>query len=157
MFTVYGKAGRTFRGSLEELLLIGPITRATRAHAVAAIGEAPKDRHPSQYADLMPTVPPPEPVDLSHRTALAAYKQTRNLGLPRQPLTGVDAVMSSDVVTLAETSTVEQAWPESGIRRVASVLLDSGLPGLPVVDDEGALSALCRVPISCALSWQTRR
>ena len=122
--------------------------------------------------------------------------------MPRQPLTRVDAVMSSTVVTIAATSTVEQAWqvlaqsnlgqapvvsgdglliglftradllrperlpgpdshaqawtemlaqsvvevmwtpvasvsPESDIRRVASVLLDSGLPGLPVVEDEG--------------------
>ena len=202
MFSVYGEAGRTFRGSLEELRLIGPITRATRAHAVAAIGDDPKDRHPSQFSDLLPATPAPEPVDIAHRTALAAYEQTRNPSMPRQPLTRVHAVMSSTVVTIAATSTVEQAWqvlaqsnlgqapvvsgdglliglftradllrperlpgpdshaqawtemlaqsvvevmwtpvasvsPESDIRRVASVLLDSGLPGLPVVEDEG--------------------
>lgn len=202
MFSVYGQAGRTFRGSLEELRLNGPITRTTRAHAVAAIGSDPKDQHPSQFSDLLPSAPTPEPVDIAHRTALAAYAQTRNPGLPRQPLTRVDAVMSSDVVSIPEASTVEQAWqvlaqnnlgqapvvsakgrliglftradllhperlpgpdshalvwrallmqsvvevmwtpvpsvsPESDIRRVARVLLDSGLPGLPVVDDDG--------------------
>jgi CBS domain-containing protein len=201
MFSVYGKAGRTFRGSLEELSQVGPITRTTRAHVVAPIGMDPQDQNPSRFADLVPT-PPVPPRDVAHRTALAAYEQTRNPGLPRHPLTRVDAVMSSAVVTVADTSTVEQAWqvlaqnhlgqapvvdvsgvltglitradlmaperlpgPDShalvwrallmqnvadvmwtpvpsvsidaDIRRVARVLLDSGLPGLPVADDEG--------------------
>ena len=202
MFSIYSKAGRTFRGSLEELRMVGPITRSARAAAVAPIGTNPKDQNPSRYADLVPATPQPEPVDIAHRTALAAYEQTRNPGLPRHLLTRVDSVMSIDVITIAEVSTVEQAWqvlsqtnlgqapvvdargmliglftradllrperlpgpdshalvwrallmqsvvdvmwtpvpsvsPESDIRRVASVLLDSGLPGLPVVDDEG--------------------
>lgn len=202
MFSVYGKAGRTFRGSLEELSQVGPITRTTRTPVVAPIGMDPKDQNPSRFADLGPT-PPVLPRDVAHRTALAAYEQTRNpQGLPRHPLTRVDAVMSSAVVTVADTSTVEQAWqvlaqnhlgqapvidakgvltglitradlmaperlpgPDShalvwrtllmqnvvdvmwtpvpsvsvdaDIRRVARVLLDSGLPGLPVADDEG--------------------
>jgi CBS domain-containing protein len=201
MFSVYGKAGRTFRGSLEELSQVGPITRTTRAHAVAPIGMDPQDQTPSRFADLMPAAPS-APRDMAHRTALAAYEQTLHPSLPRHPLTRVDAVMSSAVVTIADTSTVEQAWqvlsqnhlgqapvvdasgvltglitradlmaperlpgPDShalvwrallmqnvadvmwtpvpsvsadaDIRRVARVLLDSGLPGLPVADDEG--------------------
>ena len=201
MFSVYGKAGRTFRGSLEELSQVGPITRIVRTPVVAPIGMDPQDQNPSRFADLVPATPPP-PRDVAHRTALAAYEQTRNPGLPRHPLTRVDAVMSSAVVTIADSSTVEQAWqvlsqnsmgqapvvdakgvliglftradllrPErlpghdshaqawaemlaqsvvdvmwtpvpsvssdADIRRVARVLLDSGLPGLPVADDEG--------------------
>ena len=201
MFSVYGKAGRTFRGSLEELSQVGPITRTTRTPVVAPIGMDPQDQNPSRFADLAPAAPPP-PRDVAHRTALAAYEQTRNPGLPRHPLTRVDAVMSGAVVTIADTSTVEQAWqvlaqsnlgqapvvdaqglliglftraellrperlpapdslaqawtemltqsvadvmwtpvpsvsPDADIRRVARVLLDSGLPGLPVADDEG--------------------
>ena len=200
MFSVYGKAGRTFRGSLEELSQVGPITRTTRTPVVAPIGMDPQDQNPSRFADLVPATPPPG--DLAHRTALAAYEQTRNPGLPRHPLTRADAVMSTAVVTIADTYTVEQAWqllalsnlgqapvvdannlliglftradllrperlPEpnshgeawaemlaqsvvdvmwtpvpsvsidADIRRVARVLLDSGLPGLPVADDEG--------------------
>jgi CBS-domain-containing membrane protein len=203
MFSVYGKSGRTFRGSLDELRAVGPITRAARTRAVGSFGTDPQDKEPSRFTDLMPaTEPPPPPVDVAHRTALAAYEQTSNPGLPRHPLTRVDTLMSIDVVTIAESSTVEQAWqllsqnnlgqapvvdarnllvglftradllrpeqlpgPDShaqawaemlmqsvadvmwtpvpsvssdaDIRRVASVLLDSGLPGLPVVDDEG--------------------
>nr|WP_315489911.1 CBS domain-containing protein [uncultured Rhodoferax sp.] len=201
MFSVYGKAGRTFRGTLEELRQVGPITRAARAHVVAPVGLDPQDQNPSRFADLVPLAAA-TPQDIAHRTALAAYEQTRNPSLPRHPLTRVDAVMSSAVVTIADTSSVEQAWqvlahhnlgqapvvdgqghliglftradllrperlpgPEShalawrallmqsvvdvmwtpvpsvsveaDIRRVARVLLDSGLPGLPVVDDAG--------------------
>ncbi len=201
MFSVYGKTGRTFRGTLEELRQVGPITRTTRSAVVAPIGTDPQDQNPSRFSDLVPAAPA-TPQDVAHRTALAAYEQTRNPGLPRHPLTRVDAVMSSAVVTIADTSTVEQAWqvlaqgnlgqapvvdargmliglftraellrpehlpgpdghaqawaemlaqsvvevmwspvpsvsPEADIRRVARVLLDSGLPGLPVADDEG--------------------
>jgi CBS domain-containing protein len=202
MFSVYGRGGRSFRGSLEELSQVGPITRVSRTPVVAPIGMDPRDQTPSHFGDLLSAPPAPPPVDVAHRTALAAYEQTVNPGLPRHPLTRVDGVMSSDVVTIAETSAVEQAWqllaqhnlgqapvidskgvliglftradllrpenlpgPEShaeawaamlaqnvtevmwtpvpsvsldaDIRRVARVLLDSGLPGLPVVDDEG--------------------
>ena len=202
MFSVYGKAGRTFRGTLEELRQVGPITRVARSAVLAPIGMDPQDQNPSRFAGLVPPQPSPTPMDVAPRTALAAYEQPRNPGLPRQPLTRVDAVMSSAVVTLAHTSTVEQAWqvlaqghlgqapvvdaqglliglftraellrperlpgPDShaeawaemlaqsvvdvmwtpvpsvssdaDIRRVARVLLDSGLPGLPVADDEG--------------------
>jgi CBS domain-containing protein len=202
MFSVYGKAGRTFRGTLEELRQVGPITRVARSAVVAPIGMDPQDQNPSRFADFVPPQTSPTRMDVAHRTALAAYEQTRNPGLPRQPLTRVDAVMSGAVVTLPHTSTVEQAWqvlaqgnlgqapvvdaqglliglftraellrperlpgPDShaeawsemlaqsvvdvmwtpvpsvssdaDIRRVARVLLDSGLPGLPVADEEG--------------------
>ena len=205
MFSVYGRGGRSFRGSLEELSQVGPISRVSRATVVAPIGMDPRDQNPSHFGDLVPAPPAPPPVDVAHRAALAAYEQTLNPGLPRHPLTRVDAVMSSEVVTIAETSTVEQAWqllaqhnlgqapvidtngmliglftradllrperlpgPDShavawvamlaqnvadmmwtpvpsvssdaDIRRVARVLLDSGLPGLPVVDDEGRVT-----------------
>ncbi len=201
MFSVYGKAGRVFRGSMEELRQVGPIARTSRPHAVAGVGQGAQDHHPQQFADLVP----PVPSDMAHKTALAAYEQTRKPGLPRQPLTRVDAVMSSPVITIAASSTVEQAWqllaqnhvgqapvvdasavliglmtradlmrpermpgPDShaqvwsalltqsvadlmwtpvpsvsidtDIRRVARVLLDTGLPGLAVADEEGRVT-----------------
>ena len=201
MISVYGKAGRMFRGSMEELRQVGPISRASRSHVVAPVGLDPQDQNPARFSEAVP----PVPRDVAHRTALAAYEQTRKPDLPRHPLTRVDAVMSHPVVTIADTSSVEQAWqvlaqnrlgqapvvatggmlvglitradlmhpermpgPDShalvwrallmqsvvdvmwtpvpsvsadtDIRRVARVLLDSGLPGLPVVDEEGRVT-----------------
>ncbi len=201
MFSVYGKAGRVFRGSMEELRQVGPISRARRSPVVVPVGLDPQDQNPVRFSELAPLVPR----DVAHRAALAAYEQTRNSGLPRHPLTRVDAVMSQPVVTVADTFSVEQAWqvlaenrfgqapvvaaggmlvglitradlmhpermpgPEShalvwrallmqsvvdvmwtpvpsvsadaDIRRVARVMLDSGLPGLPVVDEEGRVT-----------------
>ena len=201
MFSVYGKAGRVFRGSMEELRQVGPVSKAARSHVVAPVGLDPKDQNPLHYPD-----PGAKPgADTVHRTALAAYEQTRNPGLPRQPLTRVDTVMSSPVTTVDDKANVEKAWqvlatnhlgqapvvtasgvlmglisradlmapermpghdshalvwrallmqlvvdvmwtpvpsvsPDTDIRRVARVLLDTGLPGLPVVDDEGRVT-----------------
>jgi CBS domain-containing protein len=201
MFSVYGKAGRLFRGSMEELKNVGPVSRSNRSRPVAPIGMDPQDQNPSHFADLAPHAPS----DVAHREALAAYQQTRSPGLPRHPLTRVDAVMSSPVVTIFDTSDVDHAWqvlaqnqlgqapvvtakgelvglisradlmrperlpgpdshalvwrallmqsvvdlmwtpvpsvsPDTDIRRVARVLLDTGLPGLPVVDDDGKVT-----------------
>lgn len=201
MFSVYGKAGRIFRGAMEELRHVGPISRVSRTQAIAPVGLEPQDQNPQRSFDhalLTPT-------DAAHRLALSAYEQTRKPGLPRQPLTRVESVMSHPVVTIAETSSVAYAWQlladhqigqapvvtergvlvglmtrsallpdessvgdagrahvwdtrllqkvadvmwspvpsvsvETDIRRVARVLLDTGLPGLPVVDETGHVS-----------------
>ncbi|APW41871.1 CBS domain-containing protein [Rhodoferax saidenbachensis] len=200
MFSVYGTAGRMFRGSLEELRKVGPASALMRTQRVGAAGQDGQERPPSQFSDLLPD--PPTPVDVVHRSAVAAYAQTTKPDGPRQPLTRVDAIMSTAVVTIADTSTVEEAWallarhgmgqapvvteagvlvgllsradlmrpdrlpgpeshalvwrallaqsvvevmwtpvpsvaPDTDIRRLARVLLDTGLPGLPVVDEGG--------------------
>lgn len=199
MFSVYGKAGRIFRGSMEELRKIGPNSALARAQRVNPVGRDAQDQTPVHFGE-----PPlhPTPPDVLHRSAVAAYEETRKDDHPRHPLTRVDAIMSRAVVTLADTFTVEQAWavlaqhgigqapvigrdgvlvgllsrgdlmsadrlpgpnshalvwrallsqsvvdlmwtpvpcvvPETEIRRVARVLLDTGLPGLPVVNDAG--------------------
>ena len=205
MFSVYGKAGRVFRGSMEALRQVGPLVRTTRSQRVAAIGLDPLDQNPTTFSDGAASAAAPS--DMAHRTALAAYAQTSHTGLPRHPLTRVDALMSTPVTTVAETATVEQAWqllaqnhlgqapvvsdagvlvglisrvhlmspdrlpgpdshalawqallmqsvvdvmwtpvpsvsPDTDIRRVARVLLDTGLPGLPVVDDDGNVTGV---------------
>ncbi|MEI6803839.1 MAG: CBS domain-containing protein [Burkholderiales bacterium] len=198
MFSVYGKAGRVFRGSMEELRQLGPVVRVSRAQVNNAIGRDPQDQNPSQ----LPELGAPVQGDGSRRSALQAYAQSTKADTPRHPLTQVSALMSRNVITVADHQTVEQAWhilsdkhigqapvvtaegmlvgllsradlmrpqrmpgpeshalvwrallmqkvadvmwtpvpcvaPDADIRRVARVLLDSGLPGLPVVQDDG--------------------
>lgn len=206
MFSVYGKAGRVFRGSLEELRRVGSATGLARTRGVAPVGQDGRDpADGSHFADLIADTPTPPPADLAHRAALAAYEDVRKADAPRQPLTKVQAIMSADVVTVPDSFNVEQAWAllgqhgigqapvvsearvlvgllaraelmradrlpkadshslvwrallaqsvtdvmwspvpsvalDTDIRRVARVLLDTGLPGLPVVDEEGRVT-----------------
>ncbi len=188
-----------FRGTLEELRQMGPVSRVSRPEAVKALGRDPLDQNPAHFSELMQTAPP---LDGAHRDALQAYSKTTRLDTARHPLTRVESLMSRTVVTLSDSATVEQAWqilshkhigqapvvddggilvgllsradlmrperlpgpeshalvwrallmqkvvdvmwtpvpsvgPDTDIRRVSRVLLDSGLPGLPVVDDQG--------------------
>ena len=46
------------------------------------------------------------------------------------------ALLAQNVTDLMSTP-VPSVGPDTDIRRVASVLLDTGLPGLPVVDEDG--------------------
>jgi CBS domain-containing protein len=176
MFSVYGKAGRIFRGSMEELRKVAApmaLARSRRVQAVALGADHPTDL----------------PTDVLHRTAVAAYQETRKVEAQRHPLSRTDAIMSAPVVTVEDTWTVHAAqntlaehdigqapvvdasgtlvgllsrvnlmhtqvtqsvsdvmWtpvpsvaPDTEIRRVARVLLDTGLPGLPVVNDSGGI------------------
>jgi len=202
MFSVYGTTGQTFRGTLEELRTIGPAVGLTRTRRVRPYGQESRDHAPSNFADLLPSQSGEPPTDIAHRAALAAYSEVSKPELPRQPLTKVDAIMSTEVLTVPDSANVGQAWgllsehgigqapvvsargvlvgllsradlmqpdrlpqphshalvwqallaqsvvdvmwtpvpsvaTDTDIRRVARVLLDTGLPGLPVVDDGG--------------------
>ncbi len=193
MFSVYSRAGRVFRGSMEQLRQVGHVGAVSRTRAVEAVGD---DAGPALFNHPVQ----PVPVDEAHRVALAAYGQSPVR--TRQPLTRVDALMTRKVVAVQASMTVMDAWkllgghaigqapvineastlvgllsraelmaqreltedetdpaawrallqrsvaelmwtpvpgvaPDTDIRRAAQVLLDTGLPGLPVTDDEG--------------------
>ena len=210
MFSVYGKAGRLFRGSMEELRKIGPTSALARTHRVAGVGREAADSFVTQLAWAgqgaqggNATAAKP---DLAHRDAMAAYTQTANNQAPRHPLKLVQDIMNPGAISLSLNSTVAQAWnvlaqhqlgqapvvdatgvlvglltraelmradrlpgpqthalvwqaflaqsvadlmwtpvpsvaPVTDIRRLARVLLDTGLPGLPVVDEQGLVLA----------------
>ena len=206
MFSVYGRAGRLFRGSMEDLRKIGPTPALSRTQRVAGVGREAHDDfvlpmapHGSSHpASSMPAQ------DAPHREAMAAYAQTASSQAPRHPLSLVRDIMSSGAMTLDEEATVAQAWallsqhqlgqapvvdaaghlvglltraelmradrlpgphthalawqalmaqrvadlmwtpvpsvePETDIRRLARVLLDTGLPGLPVVNAQDSV------------------
>ncbi|MDP3654731.1 MAG: CBS domain-containing protein [Rhodoferax sp.] len=129
MFSVYGKAGRLFRGSMEELRTIGPASALAGSRNIRPLGRDAQDHAPSHFADLLQSIPS----DAAHRNALAAYAQTTKIEMPRHPLTRVDAIMSHAVVTLADSFTVEQAW---------RVLAQQGIGQAPVVGADGVLVGL---------------
>jgi CBS domain-containing protein len=197
MFSVYGKAGRVFRGSMEELRKIGPIAALGRASRVAPVGT------PMGSAQQGPVS---QGADLAHRDAMAAYAQNTQNQPQRHPLTRVRDIMNTEVLAVPEDATVAEAWdllrerqmgqapvvnnqgilvglltradlmrsdrlpgpndhalvwralqmqsvgelmltpvpsvaPDTDIRRLARILLDTGLPGLPVVEDQGLVLA----------------
>jgi len=185
---------------MEELRKVGAMSALARSRRVAPIGQDAQDQ----------TTPLPEahhaaPMDVAHRSAMAAYAQTTKQEIHRHPLTHVEDIVTRSVVTIADTATIGDAWamlaergigqvpvvgadgvlvglltradltrpdrlpgPEmhalvwrallaqsvvdmmwspvpsvamdTDIRRVARVLLDTGLPGLPVVDDVGRVT-----------------
>jgi len=199
MFSVYGVSGQLFRGSLEQLRHIGGVSAVARGNSLQAVGREGRD----QPADVFAGLAQPGVRDEAHRSALAAYAQTRQVELAqRHPLKLVADLMSSVVITIADSATVLEAWqnlaqhgvgqapvvnraatlvgllsradllrpqylptpgssavawqallaqsvcdimstpvpsvaPDTDIRRVARVLLDTDLPGLPVVDGQG--------------------
>ena len=206
MFSVYGKAGRLFRGSMEDLRKIGPTSALSRTKRVAGVGREAIDSFVSLLAQhgSAHTVPAVTQQDTPHRDAMAAYAQTASNQYLRHPLSLVRDIMNPGAITLFENSTVAQAWgllaqhqlgqapvldaagrlvglltraelmradrlpgpqthalvwqallaqsvadlmwtpvpsvaPETDIRRLARVLLDTGLPGLPVVDERDSV------------------
>ncbi|NVO06810.1 MAG: CBS domain-containing protein [Rhodoferax sp.] len=207
MFSVYGKAGRLFRGSMEELRKIGPTSALARTQRVAGVGRGATDDFVAQLAlagqggHAAPARP-----DAAHRDAMAAYAQAAASQPPRHPLKLVQDIMNPGAICVGLEDNVGQAWgvlaqhqlgqapvvdangvlvglltraelmrsdrlpgphahalvwqallvqsvadlmwtpvpsvaPATDIRRLARVLLDTGLPGLPVVDDAGKVQA----------------
>jgi CBS domain-containing protein len=210
MFSVYGKAGRLFRGSMEELRKIGPTSAISRTGRVAGVGREIFNAGLSAMADAVYGEATGQSKggkpDGVHRDAMAAYAQAASNQPQRHPLKRVRDIMASGAITLPENATVAQAWdllaerrlgqapvvdasgvlvglltraelmrperlpgsgahalvwqallmqsvadlmwtpvpsvaPDTDIRRLARVLLDTGLPGLPVVDEQGRVSA----------------
>ncbi len=205
MFYVYGVRGQSFRGSMEQLRQIARPGAAARTDAVKPVK---RDGADPAYAEVQTNTGDPvpfEPIDETHRVALAAYTQTQNPILQRNPMRRVDELMSRQVISIPDSATVLDGWhllarhgvgqapvvneagrlvgllcrgvllkpdrwpapdshplvwralmaqnvgeimvspvpsvsPDADIRRVASVLLDTGLPGLAVVDEQGVVA-----------------
>ncbi len=202
MFSIYGKAGRMFSGSMEDLRKIGAPSALGRTQKILGVA---RDGSQSVVSGFAPPVSETAP-DLAHRGAVAAYAQNTKSQAPRHPLTLVRDIMNPGALTLRDDASVAQAWsvltqhhlgqapvvnaqgilvglltraelmrsdrlpgphthslvwqaylaqpvqeimwtpvpsvaPETDIRRLARVLLDTGLPGLPVVEDGGVVMA----------------
>lgn len=119
MFSVYGRAGRLFRGSMEGLRKVDAMSAVTRTRRVKPIGQEAQDHA--------------APTDLLHRSAVSAYAQSNKPDVQRHPLSRVADIVSREVVTIPDTSTVGDAW---------ALLADRGIGQVPVVDTSGVLVGL---------------
>jgi CBS domain-containing protein len=129
MFSIYGKTGQMFRGTLEELRKVGPASALRRSQRVQPIGQDfsdPPDRAGAEPAHVAPS-------DIAHRSALAAYAQTSKPDGLRHPLSKVADIMTQPVITIADSFTVGEAW---------ELLAHKELGQVPVVNAEGMLVGL---------------
>lgn len=128
MFSVYGKAGRLFRGSMEDLRKVDAMSALARSRRIAPIGQDARD-----HASAFPATVHETPVDVVHRSAMAAYAQTTKAETHRHPLSRVEDIVTRTVVTLPDTATVGDAW---------AMLAERGMGQVPVVDAQGVLVGL---------------
>lgn len=198
MFSVYGKGGRVFSGTMEELRRVGPTAVLSRTPRLAPVAAGEPQESTSHFAEITQHHAP----EGRPRGVAQAYAQASQGEARRHPLSRVSDIMSTTVFTIPDSVTVAQAWKllaerhlgqapvvgeggvlvglltraelmrpdrlpgpdthalvwkahmaqsvtewmitpvpsvaaDTDIRRVARVLLDSGLPGLPVVDEQG--------------------
>lgn len=129
MFSVYGSGGRVFRGSLEQLRDIGPISGVGRTQAIEPFGIDAHDGPASQSAATASHPPP----DLAHRVALASYTQTQKGIRQRQPVTRVESLMSHKVITVTASTGVHDAWQRLARENIGQA---------PVVDHNNVLVGL---------------
>lgn len=206
MFSVYGKAGRLFRGSMEELRKIGPTSALARTARAIPVGMDGREGGPLDGLAGGTGGPRPAAGAPPRSVMAAAYEDTLKSHAPRHTLKLVRDIMNPGALTLRDTATVGDAWsalaqhqlgqapvvdghdmlvglltraelmrpdrlpgprthalawqaflaqsvldvmwtpvpsvsPDTDIRRLARVLIDTGLPGLPVVDEAGVVMA----------------
>lgn len=134
MFFVYGIGGQVFRGSAEQLRQIGGVSAVARSRAIRPLKQEGHDPA-ATFADIQQTTEAAtsEPVDLAHRTALAAYADVQHVEHPPRRLYRVSELMASDVLTLPVNASIRQAW---------QALLEREVEQAPVVDESGMLVGL---------------
>jgi len=136
MFYVYSVSGQAFRGSMEQLRRIDRPGAASRIDAVKPVK---RDGSEPAYSEIQEAVGEPAfsaPIDETHRAALAAYTETQNPILQRNPMRRVDDLMSRQVISIADSATVLDGW---------HLLARHGVGQAPVVNDAGRLvGLLCR-------------
>ena len=132
MFSVFGRSGLLFSGSMEALGQVEPIAALARSRRLGHSGA-------QAFRDALTELPAPHsepratPSDTLHRVAIAAYAQANQTELARHPLTRVVDIMSRNVVSLPDAITLETAW---------DVLTTRGIGQAPVLNVQGQLVGL---------------
>lgn len=117
MFGIYGVNGTLFRGRLEELPAIRPVTRQ---QTIQAIGTTAAERSGG------PAMQPQQP----NNAGVAAYRRMLQMDLERGPLVHAQQIMQKDVITVPASAEVTRAW---------HILTGNRIHQAPVLDGRGAL------------------
>ncbi len=136
MFSVYGRAGRIFRGSMEELRKVAAVSALVRARRIAPMGQDAYDMAHDMAQDTAHAVVDAvhnRAQDIVHRSAMAAYTLSAREQAHRHPLTRVKHIMTRPVVTLPNTANVGDAW---------ALLAQRGVGQAPVVNTDNVLEGL---------------
>lgn len=113
MFYVQGIQGQVFSAPLERLDRVNSLARARAVRSI----DAAKDEIVVETTK-----------SFQREEAVRAYRQMTPADLDRGPLYHADQIMSQPVVAAA---------PFTDIRRIASVMLDRGVDGMPVIAGTG--------------------
>lgn len=121
MFGIYGVNGAVFRGRLEELPAVRPVTRRRPVEAIGTAGNELGE--PATQT----TISPPSP---QQAAAVTAYRQMRHIDEERGPLLQAAQLMSHAVITVHDEDDVVRAWRLLARERIHQA---------PVIDAAGAL------------------
>lgn len=122
MFSVSGKEGEVFRGSLEHLLETHRVVRLRNTRGIRQEGE-----------EESPVGDTSRPDDKRYQAAATAYAANLKTRAARGPIYHAYQVMSRDVFILQPEASVEQAW---------RALAERGVGQAPVVDRDQRLVGL---------------
>ncbi len=126
MFSVYGKGGRVFSGSMEELRRVGPTAVLSRAARVTPVAAGEPQESTSHFAEITQR----HGREASPRGVAEAYAQASHTDARRHPLRLVSDIMTKEVFTLPDSLTIAQAWKLLAERRIGQA---------PVVGADGVL------------------
>ena len=133
MFFVFGPSGQMYRGGPENLAHISPVRRVSRPQALRTRGN---EISPFVLETPPPPIPSPTPggVTLRGHDAVTAYVKTeQGPAQPRQPLSHVRDVMTSNALSVRPDVVVNDAW---------HTLAEYGVAQAPVVDAQGRVVGL---------------
>jgi len=163
MFYVFGTTGQMYRGGPDKLGQVAPVRRVQRPQALRTREvDEPVPDMPAPPPVAAPAPPSTPPVGMLAQ-AVAAYVQTeQGPQEPRQPLSRVKDVMSSDAHTVPSDVRVNDAWQTmaeqqvaqapvlNGQGQVVGLLLRADMAPLDLLPEPGAVKeaiALARRPV----------
>lgn len=134
MFSIYGLSGPVFQGTLEELGRIPQVARRRPLRAVERIGD-------DFGTQATPPIAPGTHSLIPQDAAIEAYQEMRQVDQERGPLYRADQIMQREVIVVAASDDVAQAWRallEHGIRQAP--VLDAGRRLVGIVSDRDLLT-----------------